>query len=436
MKFELENIGIIKKAVVDIDGITIIAGENDSGKSTVGKSIFSIIKAVSRYKEDFREDKDEKIDRIIDTIYFQLRRSVDFSTNIELREVFYPPKFREDFLKSYHNAIQKRKNYLEKYIETLDLINIQSFDKFYHQIMKRLETLESIMNENNTKNDLIKMALKKAIFSEFKNEITPDNKISQIKISEFSNDIISCSFINSEILNFNIFDDLYHLDATFIETPVILHLNELIDHSKTYFDINDLTDKINRLDIPNVVLHVKDLINKLKESIYEDDFLTEIKYEDLTEIIEKAINGEFKYDKKNKEFEFIKNGKKIKSLNVASGIKSFGIIQLLLKSGLLNERSLLILDEPEVHLHPKWQLIYAKVITILSSYGINVLVTTHSPYMVEAFEKYSKLNDVKINFYFADNGMIVENSDSLELTYNKLSEPFIEFEKIDLSLIK
>jgi predicted ATPase len=434
MKFELNNMGIIKEAAIEIDGITVIAGENDSGKSTVGKSIFSIIKAVSRYKEDFKDDKEEKINKIIDDIYFYLRRSIDFSTNIEIREVFYPPKFKEDFQKNQHNSIDRRKNFLENYIKNLNLIDIQSFDKFYHHIKKRLELLVAISDESKTKTDLIKVAFKKAIFSEFKNEITPNGKISKISISEFNNQIINCKFTNSDILDFNVLDDLYHLDATFIETPVVLHLNELIDNSKTYFDINDLSDKINRLDVPNVVLHTKDLINKLKESIYEDDFLIEIRYEDLMKIIEDAINGEFKYNKKSKEFEFIKNEQKIKSLNVASGIKSFGIIQLLLKSGLLNERSLLILDEPEVHLHPKWQLIYAKVMTILSSYGINILVTTHSPYMIEAFEKYSKIYDVKTNFYFAENGIITENNNSLAITYEKLSEPFVEFENIDLEI--
>ena len=78
MKFIFENIGIIEKAVINIDGLTIIAGENDSGKSTVGKAIFSIIKAVNRYKEDFKDDKDEKIARIVDSIYFTLRNYAYF----------------------------------------------------------------------------------------------------------------------------------------------------------------------------------------------------------------------------------------------------------------------------------------------------------------------------------------------------------------------
>jgi len=44
MTLELKNIGMIKEANVKIDGLTVIAGENDTGKSTVGKRLQSYIR--------------------------------------------------------------------------------------------------------------------------------------------------------------------------------------------------------------------------------------------------------------------------------------------------------------------------------------------------------------------------------------------------------
>lgn len=41
----LENIGMLKKAQVDIGGLSVIAGANDEGKSTVGKALMALIKA-------------------------------------------------------------------------------------------------------------------------------------------------------------------------------------------------------------------------------------------------------------------------------------------------------------------------------------------------------------------------------------------------------
>ena len=42
MKLSIKNVGKLKEADVEINGITVIAGENNTGKSTVGKVLWSI----------------------------------------------------------------------------------------------------------------------------------------------------------------------------------------------------------------------------------------------------------------------------------------------------------------------------------------------------------------------------------------------------------
>ena len=41
MKLSISNLAKIKQADIDIDGITVVAGENNTGKSTIGKVLFS-----------------------------------------------------------------------------------------------------------------------------------------------------------------------------------------------------------------------------------------------------------------------------------------------------------------------------------------------------------------------------------------------------------
>lgn len=52
-------------------------------------------------------------------------------------------------------------------------------------------------------------------------------------------------------------------------------------------------------------------------------------------------------------------------LDVATGVKSFAILQLLIKNGSLSDKTLLIMDEPESHLHPQWTVKYARLIVLL-----------------------------------------------------------------------
>jgi predicted ATPase len=95
----------------------------------------------------------------------------------------------------------------------------------------------------------------------------------------------------------------------------------------------------------------------------------------------------------------------------------------------------ILLDEPEVHLHPNWQLKYAEIITLLVKNNINILVTTHSSYMLEALERYAekyKIED-KTNFYLAKDGVIKSESNNQTLSeiIVKLSEPFSIFDEMD-----
>lgn len=47
MKLNINNFAKINQAEVIVDGITVIAGENNTGKSTVGKILFSLFNALS-----------------------------------------------------------------------------------------------------------------------------------------------------------------------------------------------------------------------------------------------------------------------------------------------------------------------------------------------------------------------------------------------------
>lgn len=59
MKLSLKNIGKLKNAEIEINGITIIAGENDTGKSTISKSLYSIFNAFYKIDETMKEEKKE-----------------------------------------------------------------------------------------------------------------------------------------------------------------------------------------------------------------------------------------------------------------------------------------------------------------------------------------------------------------------------------------
>ena len=104
------------------------------------------------------------------------------------------------------------------------------------------------------------------------------------------------------------------------------------------------------------------------------------------------------------------DGAKLDISNLATGAKMFSILKMLIMSGDISERSLLILDEPECHLHPDWQNRFAEIVVLLiKEIGCHVLLTTHSQNFMLALDTMARRYDVmdRTKFYQA-----VKNEDS------------------------
>ncbi len=138
---------------------------------------------------------------------------------------------------------------------------------------------------------------------------------------------------------------------------------------------------------------------------------------------------------------FYKNNKmEINAKNLSTGLKTFAIIKMLLQNGTLEENGTIILDEPEIHLHPEWQLLFAELIVLLQKeFGMHILLTTHSPYFLNAIEVFSekyKINE-KCKYYIAENdanGSIIKDmTGNTRKIYRKLARPIQDLENIRYS---
>jgi len=163
--------------------------------------------------------------------------------------------------------------------------------------------------------------------------------------------------------------------------------------------------EIPRSRVRNVFGHyIFDLLNKMRLSTADSYNVVSDAQQKLVSKISVVVGGQMYYDRERRDFVFQQKDMAVQLVNLASGIKTFGIIQMLLTGGMIAPNTVLIIDEPEAHLHPEWQLKYAEVLTQLVDMGVYVLVSTHSPYMIKALKHYSeKLQQEKItNFYLGN----------------------------------
>lgn len=423
INISISDFAKIKKANVKINGLTVISGENDTGKSTVGKVVYSLIKSINTYKTSgvnvIKKSILEQMEDIIRLIgRLTIRKTKKF---VELRnQIFYyipsPVLYDVDSLFS----LDKREKYEERIAklefeqlsniakETNDFAQKKQYwnDSLLQDKINRLLYMISFYQEESKQLSVnLNLELKASIGDVLINSLHPEDK-GKISLSLKDKEALSLDVTteNLVVTKYNA-DDFEYIfdDATYIETPLLI---------SEEFDL-----KFNKRS------SYADILKKIK--------IAQNPKEKKLEYILQTIPGEI-YMKNDKfSYKVSPKGKELSLSAMASGVKSFNILQLLAQGGFIGGVSkLLIVDEPENHLHPEWQLKYAELIVSLVAKGASIMLTSHSPYMIEALYYYAKqhLDENKVAFYYTEQTNIenyteIKGTTDLSIIFDKLSKP-------------
>jgi predicted ATPase len=419
MKLKLQNVGIISNCDINIDGITIITGQNDSGKSTVGKVLYAIVRALNNDDKYFNESKLNFLQKKLDEILNLIIRINNANDN--------DSKIIDDLIKENISILTRRESNTEKIINSVNNIEKSIGKHSNEDIVKNiLKIIDEIREREKIKInsfDFLNFELTEYFNLEFGNQIS-NNFLDQETSIEIETNIGSTTFIAKEnkiflekqTLNFP------YNDVIFIESPLFL------DKGNKSYNFNSLRSKRNYLN---------NKLNQLPES--KDIFSDNSNDMNLfNKMIQDVIGGDFIYNKNN-EIVFHKNGKEFSLNNVATGLKTFGALQLLIANNNLDNDTLLIIDEPEVHLHPTWQVKYAEILVKLSKeFAIPMVLTSHSPYFIEAIEAFSIKHNFQnsVDFYFAQkykeglNSKIIDITNDLVTVLDSISEAYYNLQSI------
>ena len=204
-----------------------------------------------------------------------------------------------------------------------------------------------------------------------------------------------------------------------------------------YFDSFSLFD--NRSGGTYFLEHVKALEDAL---IIDNDKKPKNDLE--VERILNEILGGYMQEENGELFFLRKNGLKTRMKNTSSGIKQLALFQTLLRNGELTKHSFLIMDEPEVNLHPEWQVEFAKILVLLSKeLELAIFVASHSPFFIEAIELYSQYYGlIDECFFFLTQpsedlkyDIINIDSNNLEEIYRNLGQPYDILDEIKMELM-
>lgn len=431
MRIRISNISKIHSADIALKGLTVLVGENDTGKSTVGRLLFSAVKALANTNVNNEKLVEGQVSKYANSFYKRLnsvsspilnRPSDGLIPNLPRRPSMFVDRLLQD---------SSPLEYI-KIVETaVDTLNILPRIK---QLMK--DDLHSILvaisNKDNRAASLY-TEFGYLVESEFLNQLNwkgegerclirldgeDDRPLFLLEnVEGHSNSLRS----SSEMLD----------DISYVESPLYLHILDVLRNASDYREISK-----SRISLFGMVpYHIKDFALKM---IAAHEHQLDLFAATPSFSTKDIINGEFDYDEERKAIVFRKDGLKLYPLNVASGAKSFGVLQMLLDGGFIHANAPLVWDEPENHLHPAWQVQFAKLLVQIAKSGVPVMITTHSPYFLQSVRYHAAEEGIEeyVNYYSAearnDNKVdFVNVNDRLGDVFRKLAMPLNHIMNVD-----
>ncbi len=435
-RFTLEDYHAIKNADIVLDGLTVLAGLNGCGKSTISRWLYGFVRYSNKY--DHIVDRETAV-----TIYdrnrrlFEVERRIAFWTKSNVLPSV--PRLNGNLeyeISAFQERIQNISSSIEESLST-DLL-----DKYKNELWDALGVADE---GNGVQEKLDAFAGKEKEF--LSNAINyGDRRKGECPL-----------------------EDLYRIIENNLDIkskgPMKMQLNEngtdLIDHDYEYIVDSDgarLCDDDGKLIVTDRILGRFLAPMGLKRAIYIDSPMAISNFggnklwsgfngmlyrsfspmtKEVLRIVREitmVLGGDVILKDEGvgqKELRYVRkvDGLNISVDEVATGMKSFAYLLRLLQNGYIDSETLLMIDEPEAHLHPQWIVKFAKVLVLIQKLlGTKIMVASHDPDMVAAINTMAEaegLSDIT-NFYQA-----IKEPGELRYTYvnsgNDISRIFESF---------
>lgn len=379
VKIKVKNLGALKQAEFTLGDLTIICGCNNTGKTYATYALFGFLYT---WRQMFSlEINDDKIEQLLadGVIYIDIQEYVEKSEQIIAKGC---QAYTKELPKIFAAQAERFKE--TEFHVNLEMQNIHLTSRFELTIRSANAELFS-MTKSEERRELVVTLLVE------KEKAKIPNDILKRIIADALKDIIFAQVFPRPFI------------ASAERTGVAIFRKELnFSRNRLLEEMGQANNNINPMELlfkvyQDYALPIKtnlDFTRELETIFKKSSFIAENHPDILTDFAD-IIGGEYTVTR-NDELYYVPKGKRVK----LSMDQSSSAVRSLLDIGfyLRHEAQLgdlLMVDEPELNLHPENQRRVARLFARLVNLGIKVFITTHSDYIVKELNTSIMLNHDK-----------------------------------------
>jgi energy-coupling factor transporter ATP-binding protein EcfA2 len=377
VRFILKDIGPLCGADIELGDITVICGENNTGKTYATYALYGFLKKARQLSSPFD---------LSEAQFSQLFQSGKIAIRYEPDKVIaITRKIFDDASREYADELSDILAYSEEGLSDAS-VNVEFSEEDFAPMSKRMNSAIHVSADLSA---VLNINVRRGVINIQLNNREHKELLEGEYMREWISDAVTRIFIK------HLFPDTF---IASVERTGIEIFRDEISLARDSF----LEDMINwgrtgrQMKLPsNYPLPIRDnLKSLLRFKQIRTDHLSPLAMEHPKILMDFAdiIGGEYIIDSMmGVRFKPASTDMSLSMAESSSAVRSLLLMGLYIKH-IANFGNLLVIDEPEMNLHPNNQRRIARLFARLANAGVKVLITTHSDYILKELDALILLN--------------------------------------------